>query len=76
MDYINYLEKELKEQQEIFELSEVLSGKNSKKLTLENYVLVYYLERIIHQANIRLERMSGERYQLKEENLYLMVIVV
>lgn len=30
MDYINYLEKELKEQQEIFELSEVLSGKNSK----------------------------------------------
>lgn len=65
MDYINYLEKELKEQQEIFELSEVLSGKNSKKLTLENYVLVYYLERIIHQANIRLERMSGERYQLK-----------
>ncbi|WP_053036505.1 exonuclease subunit SbcC [Staphylococcus haemolyticus] len=65
MDYINYLEKELKEQQEIFELSEVLSGKNSKKLTLENYVLIYYLERIIHQANIRLERMSGERYQLK-----------
>ncbi|PTK52932.1 SMC family ATPase, partial [Staphylococcus haemolyticus] len=65
MDHINYLEKELKEQQEIFELSEVLSGKNSKKLTLENYVLVYYLERIIHQANIRLERMSGERYQLK-----------
>ncbi|AMW23302.1 SMC family ATPase [Staphylococcus haemolyticus] len=65
MDHINYLEKELKEQQEIFELSEVLSGKNSKKLTLENYVLIYYLERIIHQANIRLERMSGERYQLK-----------
>ena len=30
MDHINYLEKELKEQQEIFELSEVLSGKNSK----------------------------------------------
>ena len=27
MDHINYLEKELKEQQEIFELSEVLSGK-------------------------------------------------
>ena len=27
MDYINYLEKELKEQQEIFELSEVLSEK-------------------------------------------------
>ncbi|MHB7917696.1 exonuclease subunit SbcC [Staphylococcus borealis] len=64
-NHINYLDKELKEQQEIFELSEVLSGKNSKKLTLENYVLIYYLERIIHQANIRLERMSGERYQLK-----------
>lgn len=65
LQHIDYLDKELKEQQEIFELSEILSGKNSQKLTVENYVLIHYLERIIEQANIRLERMSGERYQLK-----------
>ncbi|MCD9065517.1 SMC family ATPase [Staphylococcus pasteuri] len=62
---INYLNKELKEQQDIFNLSEILSGKNSQKLTLENYVLVYYLEKIIAQANIRLATMSGQRYQLQ-----------
>ena len=34
---INQLEEELKEQQEIFQLSEILSGQNNLKLTLENY---------------------------------------
>ena len=63
--HIHYLDEELKEQQQIFNLSEVLSGKNHQKLSLENYVLIYYLERIIHQANIRLDIMSGRRYQLK-----------
>lgn len=64
-EHITYLNNELKEQQQIFELAEVLSGKNSRKLTLENYVLIYYLERIIQQANIRLANMSGKRYQLQ-----------
>ncbi|RIL69181.1 SMC family ATPase, partial [Staphylococcus devriesei] len=64
-EHVNYLNSELKEQQQIFELAEVLSGKNSRKLTLENYVLIYYLERIIQQANIRLANMSGKRYQLQ-----------
>ncbi|MGW9857411.1 DNA repair protein SbcC/Rad50 [Staphylococcus hominis] len=64
-EHIHYLDEELKEQQQIFNLSEVLSGKNQQKLSLENYVLIYYLERIIYQANIRLDIMSGRRYQLK-----------
>lgn len=62
---INYLTKELKSQQEIFNLAEILSGKNSQKLTLETYVLIYYLERIIAQANLRLATMSGQRYHLQ-----------
>lgn len=61
---INTLNEELKEQKEIFLLTEILSGKNSHKLTLENYVLIYYLEKIIFQANQRLLTMSGNRYQL------------
>lgn len=63
-DLINTLNEELKEQKEIFLLTEILSGKNSHKLTLENYVLIYYLEKIIFQANQRLLTMSGNRYQL------------
>ncbi|WP_019467982.1 exonuclease subunit SbcC [Staphylococcus cohnii] len=61
---INHLEKELQEQQEVFQLAEVLSGKNEQKLTLENFVLIYYLERILAHANQRLSLMTGERYQL------------
>lgn len=61
---IEQLEFELKEQQEVFQLAEILSGKNERKLTLENYVLIYYLERILAQANQRLALMTGERYQL------------
>ena len=45
-DLINTLNEELKEQKEIFLLTEILSGKNSHKLTLENYVLIYYLEKL------------------------------
>ncbi|MDU1478836.1 MAG: SMC family ATPase, partial [Staphylococcus epidermidis] len=55
---IQILDDELKVQKEIFLLSEILAGKNDYKLTLENYVLIYYLEKIIFQANQRLSFMS------------------
>lgn len=63
-DVISKLERELKTQQEVFQLAEILAGKNEQKLTLENYVLIYYLERILAQANQRLSLMTGQRYQL------------
>lgn len=63
-DIIGKLESELKTQQEVFQLAEILAGKNEQKLTLENYVLIYYLERILAQANQRLSLMTGQRYQL------------
>ncbi|RIM96551.1 SbcC/MukB-like Walker B domain-containing protein, partial [Staphylococcus shinii] len=63
-EIIGKLESELKTQQEIFQLAEILAGKNEQKLTLENYVLIYYLERILAQANQRLSLMTGQRYQL------------
>lgn len=63
-EIIDKLESELKTQQEIFQLAEILAGKNEQKLTLENYVLIYYLERILAQANQRLSLMTGQRYQL------------
>lgn len=64
-EHIHYLNNELKTQKEIFNLAEVISGKNEKKLTLETFVLIHYLERIIQQANLRLSIMSGQRYHLK-----------
>lgn len=62
---IGSLNNELKTQQEVFQLAEVVSGKNPQKLTLENFVLIYYLERILGQANQRLAMMTSQRYQLK-----------
>jgi len=61
---IETLNNALQTQQEIFQLAEILAGKNDQKLTLENYVLIYYLERILAQANQRLALMTGQRYQL------------
>jgi exonuclease SbcC len=61
---VDTLNNELKTQQEVFQLAEVVSGKNSQKLTLENFVLIHYLERILAQANQRLAMMTSQRYQL------------
>lgn len=68
-EHIDVLEKELSEQQEIFDLAEVLSGKNIQKLTLENYVLVYYLEMILEFANKRFMKMTNNRYILKRSDV-------
>lgn len=52
-------------------MAEIVSGKNNKNLTLENFVLIYYLDQIIAQANLRLATMSDNRYQLiRREAVY------
>ncbi|MDP4447826.1 exonuclease subunit SbcC [Staphylococcus hyicus] len=61
---IRYIQQILKEHRAIFNLSEVISGKNNLKLTLENYVLIYYLEHILDAANKRFRHMTGQRYEL------------
>lgn len=61
---IDVLNRELAEQEEIFKLSEVLSGNNNQKLTIENYVLVYYLEMILEFANRHFYEMTNHRYKL------------
>ncbi|AVO02255.1 hypothetical protein A9958_07530 [Staphylococcus simulans] len=61
---ITTLQKELADQEEIFRLSEILSGKNIQKLTLENFVLRYYLNLIIDNANKRFFQMTNQRYKL------------
>lgn len=45
-------------------LYDVIRGENSKKLSFERYLQVEFLEQIIHQANQRLQRISGGQYYL------------
>lgn len=47
------------------ELSELAKGDNTYKLSFERYVLSAFLDEIIVQANIRLDKMTDHRYQLE-----------
>lgn len=60
---IKYDEK-VGKQKHYLELAKLFSGDNNKRLTLENYVLIYYLKNIIKSANIRLKKMTHSRYEL------------
>jgi len=47
------------------ELAELAKGDNAYKLSFERYVLSAFLDEIIIQANIRLDKMTDHRYQLE-----------
>jgi len=48
----------------IGELAELANGNNQLKLSFERYVLASFLDEILIQANLRLDRMTDHRYQL------------
>lgn len=63
------IEKDEKKYSVIGRLSKIINGDNSRKISFERYVLASYFEDIITAANLRLSRMSCNRYELlrKEE---------
>ena len=56
-------EQELNDLAEMEQLSQVLSGKNMYKTSLERYVLQAYLAEILDLANGRLQQLTNGRYQ-------------
>lgn len=52
------------EYEDIGELSRLASGDNGRKLDFERYVLSFYFQRIVEQANLRFSGMTGGRYRL------------
>lgn len=50
---------------EIGELARIAGGNNSQKLSFERYVLASYFDSVIRFANLRLSRMTGDRYSLQ-----------
>lgn len=54
-----------KEFNQLSELVEAVQGKKGQKVSLERYVLTYYLERILDLANVRLTAMTNHRYKLQ-----------
>lgn len=61
---IDKFKKEQKNLNALLELANIVSGKNHAKVSLERYVLTYYLERILAIANQRLLEMTNHRYAL------------
>lgn len=64
-DFTSKHEAELGEINELIELVNAVSGKNEQKVSLERFVLTYYLDRILHIANMRLLEMTNHRYELR-----------
>lgn len=52
------------EYQMIGGLSELVRGNNSKRLSLERYVLTYFMDGVLDKANRRLVQLTESRYQL------------
>ncbi|WP_278683676.1 SbcC/MukB-like Walker B domain-containing protein, partial [Paraclostridium bifermentans] len=46
------------------ELADLANGKKSPYISFERYILASYFEDIIEAANIRLEKMTGDRFSL------------
>ena len=63
------IEKDEKKYSTIGRLSKIINGDNGRRISFERYVLASYFEDIITAANLRLSRMSCNRFELlrKEE---------
>lgn len=51
----------------ISDLAKTANGYNEEKITFERYVLAAYFDEIIDAANLRLAKMTGERFILKRK---------
>ena len=66
------------------DLDDLANGNNARRLVFEQFVLAGYFEKILQAANLRLEKMTGGRYELlrarqvsdgrKKDNLEIMVM--
>ncbi len=60
---IEFKEKE-EEYKVVGELADLANGRKSPYISFERYILASYFEDIIDAANIRLEKMTGDRFSL------------
>lgn len=67
-DVLGHLQQEIEDQEELYRtlghLAEVAKGNNSERMTFERYVLAAFLDQIVEAANMRLLKMTAQRYSL------------
>ncbi|WP_242142916.1 MULTISPECIES: AAA family ATPase [unclassified Bacillus cereus group] len=59
------IREEEKAFQELVDLYEVMKGDNESRISFERYILIEYLEQIVHIANERLGKLSNGQFYLK-----------
>lgn len=65
VEALNIEFKEIEEEYKVVgELADLANGKKSPYISFERYILASYFEEIIDAANIRLEKMTGDRFSL------------
>ncbi|MBF8808541.1 MAG: SMC family ATPase [Enterococcus lacertideformus] len=58
-------QEQLDELVQLQQLSQTINGENPRKTSLERYVLQVYLQKVLEVANIRLQRLTKNRYQFE-----------
>lgn len=53
-----------REHGKVQELYQMIKGDNPRRMSFERYILIDYLEQILHAANVRLEQLSNGQYRL------------
>lgn len=65
VENLNIEFKEIEEEYKVIgELADLANGKKAPYISFERYILASYFEDIIEAANIRLEKMTGDRFSL------------
>ncbi|MDU1453965.1 MAG: AAA family ATPase [Paeniclostridium sordellii] len=65
VESLNVKFKSMEEEYKVVgELADLANGKKSPYISFERYILASYFEDIIEAANIRLEKMTGDRFSL------------
>jgi len=57
-----------RQQQHVLDIYQMLKGDNSLKISFERYILIEFLEQILHAANERLHALSGGQFSLQRSD--------
>jgi len=55
-------------QQQVADIYQMLKGDNSQKISFERYILIEFLEQILHAANVRLTDLSNGQFRLERSD--------
>ncbi len=62
---LHHVESDL---EQVMDIHNMLRGDNALKMSFERYILIEYLEQILHAANLRLQQLSNGQFMLQRSS--------